>query len=182
MFRYLTMAVFCVMTGCASLTEYFKPATPLLPNTASLPCCWQVLEQLEIEFRGKQLTLSSVTAINAEQLTVVILDPLGRRVFAIIQQGNNVRVEKSNLIKEELPVDWLLVGVYLRYMPDDGWLFKGSHWHVNRDGEYNRLMQNNKTKVILFESIALDDTTVQLQYPDLKLNVNITTLLRQSLD
>lgn len=191
MFRYLIIIVFSVITGCAQLTGYFRTASPLLPNTTSLPCCWQVLEQLEIEFQGEQLTLTSVTAVNDDKLTVVILDPMGRRIFAIIQQGDNVKVEKSDLVKESLPVEWLLIGVYLRHMPDDGWSFEHSSWTVERNGIHVLLMQENMTKVRLVESVVLADVTdntssqgitAQLQYPELKLNVNITTLLRQSLD
>lgn len=182
MFRFLTVAIFFAVVGCASLAEYFKTASPMLPNPASLPCCWQVHEKLEIDYQGEQLALSSVIAINDNQLTVVIFDPLGRRVFSVNQQGDHVQVEKSDLIKKDFPVEWLLIGVYLRYMPEDGWLFRDSHWQVKRDGEYVRLVQNGKTKVILLESINQGDAATQLQYPDLKFNVNITTLLRQSLD
>jgi hypothetical protein len=182
MFRFLIVVIFCAMAGCASLVEYFKTSPPMLPNPASLPCCWQVHEKLAIDYQGEQLALSSVIAIHDNQLRVVILDPLGRRIFSVIQQGDHVQVEKSDLIKKELPVEWLLIGVYLRYMPEDGWLFKGSHWSVKRDSEYLLLMQNRKTKVVLYEPAVLGDAATQLQYPELKFNVNITTLLRQSLD
>ena len=182
MFRFLIVVVFCALAGCASLATYFKVPLPALPNTASLPCCWQVHEKLEIEYQGEQLTLSSVFVMNENQLTVVILDPLGRRIFSIIQRGDHIQVEKSDLIKKELPVEWLLIGVYLRYMPEDGWLFKGSDWSLKNDSKYLLLMQNDKTKVILFKPIVLGDVASLLRYPDLKLNVNITTLLRQSLD
>ena len=185
MFRLLIVAIFFVLAGCASLTEYFKTASPMLPNTASLPCCWQVHEKLEIEYQGEQLALSSVIAIQDNQLTVVILDPLGRRFFSVIQQGDHVQVEKSDLIKKELPVEWLLIGVYLRYMSHDGWLFKDSHWRVKKDSEHLLLMQNRKTKVVLYELAVVaesptHESVTQLQYPDLKLNVNITTMIRQS--
>lgn len=182
MFRFLIIAVFFAMTGCISLAEYFKTASPMLPNTASLPCCWQVHEKLAIEYQGEQFELSSVIAIHDNQLTIVILDPLGQRLFFIMQQGDHVQVEKSSLIKKDLPIEWLLIGVYFRYMPDDGWLFKGSHWHTKRDSEHTLLMQNNKAKVILYEPVVASNVSTQLQYPDLKLNISITTLFRQSLD
>lgn len=181
MFRFLIVVVFCALAGCASLATYFKVPPPALPNTASLPCCWQVLEQLDIEYQGERLTLSSVIVINDNQLTVVILDPLGRRIFSIIQQGVHIQVEKSDLIKKDLPVEWLLIGVYLRHMPDEGWLFEQSNWTIQHDDRHVLLMQDNRTKVILIESVAHNDKTAQLQYPDLKLNINIITLLKQSL-
>ena len=180
-FRFLIVAIFCALAGCASLATYFKAPPPALPNTASLPCCWQVLEQLDIEYQGERLTLSSVIVINDNQLTVVILDPLGRRIFSIIQQGDHIQVEKSDLIKMDLPVEWLMIGIYLRYMPVDGWLFKSPDWSLKNDSEYLLLMQNEQVKVILFKPIVLGGSSSLLRYPDLKLNVNITTLLRQSL-
>ena len=181
MFRFLIVVIFCALAGCASFATYFKAPHPALPNTASLPCCWQVLEQLDIEYQGERLALSSVIVINDNQLTVVILDPLGRRIFSIIQQGDHIQVEKSDLIKKDLPVEWLMIGVYLRYMPEDGWLFKGSDWSLKKDSEYLLLMQNEQAKVILSKPIVLGGSSSLLRYPDLKLNVNITTLLRQSL-
>lgn len=181
MLRLLIVAVVLVITGCASSTVYFKAVSPMIPNTASLPCCWQVYEKLEIDYQGEQLALSSAIAINDNELTVVILDPLGRRIFSVIQQGDHVQVDKSDSINKEFPVEWLLIGVYLRYMSEDGWFFKDSHWRVKRDGEYVQLVQNNKTKIILHESVIQSDTVIQLEYPDLNLNIKITTLQNQLL-
>lgn len=73
-------------------------------------------EKLAIDYQVKHFALSSVIAIYDNQLTVVMLNPLGKRIFSIIQQGDHVRVEKSDLIKKDLPVEWLLIGVYLRYV------------------------------------------------------------------
>lgn len=140
-----------------------------------------MLEQLDIEYQGERLTLSSVIVMNDNQLTVVILDPLGRRVFSVIQQGDHIQVEKSDLIKKDLPVEWLLMGVYLRHMPETGWSFKKSNWTIQHDDRHVLLMQDHRTKVILLKSKAHDDATAQLQYPDLKLSINIITLLKQSL-
>lgn len=182
MFRFLIVVFFCALAGCASLGTYFKAPPLVLPNTESLPCCWQVHEKLDIVYQGERIALSSVIVINDNQLTVVILDPLGRRIFSIIQQSDHIQVEKSDLIKEYLPVEWLLIGVYLRYMSEDGWSFKGSVWSVNKDREHVLLMLNNKIKVVLFNPVTQDEAVTQLQYPDLKLNVKITTLLRQSLE
>ena len=179
-----------IFSGCIHIAGYLQTADPLLPDPTNLVCCWQVFEQLEIKYQGEQITLSSVTAYNDNKLTVVILDPLKRRVFTIIQQGNKVQIEQSERIKSNLPVKWLLIGVYLRKMPDTGWSFEHSDWTVKRDSSQVLLMQDNIIKVSLIEPGILDDTkentsqqslTAQLQYFDLKLEVNITTLLRQAL-
>lgn len=190
MFRYLIIVTLSVMTGCVSLGGYVKTSVPKLPDSGSLPCCWQVLEKLDIEFQGEHVTLSAVTVTNDNQLTVVLLDALGRRVFAIIQQGNHVRVEQSSLIKNDFPFYWLLIGVYLRHMPEHGWSFEHLNWTFKRDREQVQLLQDNRTKVRLIESLVSNDITSDtsaqnptalLQYPDLNLNIKITTLLKQVL-
>ncbi|TFH10380.1 MAG: DUF3261 domain-containing protein [Nitrosomonadales bacterium] len=179
-----------VLSSCAHFANHTRNTDPLLPDTASLPCCWQALEQLEIEFQEKKLSMSSVIAVHNKKLTVVILDPLGRRGFTIIQQGDNIQIEKPAQIQKDFPVKWLLIGIYLRYMPDSGWSFEHSNWGIKRGDNYVLLEQNKREKVILTEAITQQNIlkhspqknlTSQLEYPDLKLKVNITTLSRNSL-
>lgn len=190
MYRCLIALCLIVLSGCALLVNHTRGTDPLLPDTASLPCCWQALEQLEIEFQGKKLSMSSVIAVHNKKLTVVILDPLGRRVFTVIQQGSNIQIEKSAQIQKDFPVRWLLIGIYLRNMPDSGWSFKHSNWVIKREDNYVLLEQDKREKVILTGAVAQKSTlsdspkqnlTARLQYPDLKLRVNITTLSRNSL-
>jgi hypothetical protein len=190
MYRCLIILSLIVLSSCAQLVGHTKSTDPLLPDTANLPCCWQALEQLEIEFQGKQLTMSSVTAVQNNKLTVVILDPLGRRIFTIIQQGSDVQIEKSAQIQKDFPVKWLLIGIYLRNMPDSGWSFERSNWVIKRDANYVLLEQDNQKRVILTEVVPQESVlnhtprqglTTQLQYPDLKLKINITTVSRRSL-
>ena len=190
MCRCLIILSLIVLSSCAQLVGSTKATDLLLPDTANLPCCWQALEQLEIEFQGKQLTMSSVTVVQNNKLTVVMLDPLGRRIFTIIQQGRNVQIEKSAQIQKDFPVKWLLVGIYLRNMPDSGWTFERSNWVIKREANYVLLEQDNQKRVILTEGVPQgsvlnhtprQDLTAQLQYPDLKLKVNITTVSRRSL-
>jgi len=191
MYRYLIILFLTVFSGCAQFDNYTKNTEePLLPDTTNLPCCWQAMEQLEIEFQEKKLSMSSVIAVHNEKLTVVILDPLGRRVFTVIQQGENIQIEKSAGIQKDFPVKWLLIGIYLRYMPVSRWSSENSDWVVKSGDNYVLLEQNNRKKVILTTVIAGKSTrsdspgknlTARLDYPDLKLRVNITTLSRNLL-
>ena len=190
MYRCLIILSLSVLSGCAQFGNYTRNTEPLLPDTANLPCCWQATEQLEIEFQEKKLSVSSVIAVHNEKLTVVILDPLGRRVFTVIQQGENIQIEKSAAIEKDFPVKWLLIGIYLRYMPVSGWSSENSDWVVKSGDNYVLLKQNNRKKVILTKVIAEKSTrsdspeknlTARLDYPDLKLSVNITTLSRNPL-
>ena len=190
MYRCLIIFSLITLSGCAHFLNYTKETEPLLPDTANLPCCWQALEQLEIEFQGTTFSMSSIIAVHNKELTVVILDPLGRRIFTVTQRGKNVQVEKSAGIKRYFPVKWLLIGIYLRYMPISGWKSENSDWVIKSGDSYVLLEQNKQEKVILTKVIeegntsndsSKESSTARLDYPDLKLRVNITTLSINSL-
>ena len=190
MYRCLIIFSLITLSGCAHFLNYTKGTEPLLPDTANLPCCWQALEQLEIEFQGTTLSMSSIIAVHNKELTVVILGPLGRRIFTVTQRGKNVQVEKFAGIKRYFPVKWLLIGIYLRYMPISGWKSENSDWVIKSGDSYVLLEQNKQEKVILTKVIeerntsndsSKENPTARLDYPDLKLRVNITTLSINSL-
>ena len=190
MHRCLIIFSLITLSGCAHFLNYTKEAESLLPDTANLPCCWQALEQLEIEFQGTTFSMSSIIAVHNKELTVVILGPLGRRIFTVTQRGKNVQVEKSAGIKRYFPVKWLLIGIYLRYMPISGWKSENSDWVIKIGDSYVLLEQNKQEKVILTKIIeerntrndsSKENPTARLDYPDLKLRVDITTLSINSL-
>jgi hypothetical protein len=156
-----------------------------LPNSTSLPCCWQAFEKLEIDFHHQPLLLTAVTASNGGRLSVVILDPLGRRLVTIVQEGTDVQVDQSPDVVVDLPVNWLLAGIFLRYLPDSGWKFDGSTWQVAQTGETRLLKQDGRIRLRLTplgigaQNPASDRYTAYLDYPGLKLSLKITTLSRQ---
>ena len=102
--------------------------------------------------------MSSVIAVHNKKLTVVVLDPLGRRVFTVIQQGDNIQIEKSARIQKDFPVKWLLIGIYLRYMPVSGWSSENSDWVIKNRDNYVLLEQNKREKVILTKVITEKST------------------------
>lgn len=178
------------LSGCVQLASYTRDTEPLLPDPENLPCCWQSLEQLEVEFQEKKLSMTSVIAVHNKKLTVVFLDPLGRRIFTVIQQGDNIQIEKSAEMQKDFPVKWLLIGIYLRYMPVSMWSTDNSGWAIKHGDHFVLLKQKEREKVILTKVIAEETTrsdsprqslTARLDYPDLKLRVNITTLSRDPL-
>lgn len=190
MYRCLVILFLIMLTGCAHLFNHTRNTDLLLPDITSLPCCWQSLEKLEIKFQEKKLSLSSVIAVYNKKLTVVILDPLGRRVFTIIQQGGNIQIEKSAQIQKDFPIKWLLVGIYLRNMPDSGWSFEHSNWSIKREDNQVLLEQDKREKVRLTKTVTQknilnsspqQNLKAELQYPDLELKIKITTLSRSSL-
>ena len=191
---YIYLEIFILslfVTSCAHLKDNIVEYKTLLPDPSNLPCCWQTTEQLEIKLKSKETSLSLVTAISGNQLVVVIFDSFGRKLLNISQTGGQVRVEKEIEMTEELPTDWLLLGIFLRDMPDIGWSFKESNWLVKRNGNKKILNQANRAVITLTEEPSPKDKLLEnlhdnrlisnFIYHDLGLEVKITRLKRQRL-
>jgi len=173
------------VTSPVSKADVFPLPASLLPDSGSLPCCWQALERLDIDFHQQPLQLTAVSASNGGRLSVVILDPLGRRLVTIVQEGTEVRVDQSPDLAVALPVNWLLAGIFLRYLPDSGWNFAGSSWQVAQTGATRLLKLDGRIRLRLTpfgigaQNPVSDRYTARLDYPGLELSLKITTLSRQ---
>ena len=188
MFRFLTFIILCLfITSCSNFHGKFVEYKRLLPDPNDLPCCWQIREKIEIISSSKQISLSAVTVISEKKLIVVIFDPLGRRLLNISQTGREVKVEKEKEMTLELPIELLLLGIFLVDMPDSGWSFKGSDWLVERSGNKKILKHANSVIVSMtevnlpFEELTENRMISNLYYHDLDLEVKITRLEKQRL-
>lgn len=191
-FRFLEIIILCLfITSCSNFHGKFVEYKRLLPDPNYLPCCWQIREKVEIISNSKQISLSSVTAISENKLVVVIFDPLGKKLLNISQTGRHVKVEKEKEITLELPIELLLLGIFLRDMPSSGWSFEGSNWLVERSGDKKILKHANRTVISLtevnFPLEKLPENKFEnrkisnLYYHDLDLVVEITRLKKQRL-
>ena len=124
-------------------------------------------------------------------LVVVLFDPLGRKLLNISQTGRHISIEKEKEITLELPVKLLLLGIFLRDMPNSEWSFKRSNWLVERSGDKKILKHANRTVIRLTEvnspleklpeNIFENQKISSLYYHDLDLDVEITRLEKQKL-
>jgi hypothetical protein len=183
MFRLLTIIISCLfIISCSNFHGKFVEYKRLLPDPNYLPCCWQIREKVEIISSSKQISFSAVTVISENKLVVVIFDPLGRRLLNISQTGRQVKVEKEKEITLELPMELLLLGIFLVDMPDSGWSFKGSNWLVERSGNKKILRHANRVIVSLTKvNLPENQMISNLYYHDLDLEVKITRLEKQRL-
>jgi hypothetical protein len=184
--RCYVLIVFAILNaGCALVSEKMVGTDDLkLPSSNSLPCCWQAVEQLELDYVGHQFSLTAATAVLESGLTVVIFDPLGRRLYTIVQKDNAYSVEKDVDVPTNLPVSWLLLGVFLREMPIVGWDFLHSNWTFINEGNQQVLMRDNRPSIRLLvedNSVEQQAKPVWVQYEEINLKLKIMTLSRQSL-
>lgn len=171
------------LLGCESIRHQTNKANLSLPNPSALPCCWQTMERLDVTIDEQQVILSSVTVVEKGRLTVVILDPIGQRWVTVTQENSELKIDQSPEIEATLPVEWLVLGIYLRNLPDPGWAFPDSNWAVERGGQKAILLQNGQPKIELKEKTISNQNKsfVELQYLDLDLRVEIFMLSRQGL-
>ena len=190
--KYLEIFILIMfITGCVHLKDSVVKYKTLLPDTKNLACCWQTTEQLELTTGTKQISLSLVTAVSDNRLVMVMLDSFGRKLINISQTGRQVRVEKENEMLEELPTDWLLLGIFLRDMPEIGWSFNESNWLVQRKGNKKILVQANKVVITLTEGSSPQNALLEnvrdnrlvsnFVYHDLDIDMKLIRLKKQRL-
>ena len=185
--HFLEIIILCILViSCSSFKTKFVEYKELLPDPSYLPCCWQLREKVEIISNSNRISLSSAIVISENKLVVVIFDPLGKKLLNISQIGRSVEVEKGEGITLELPIELLLLGIFLRDMPNSGWSFEGSNWFVKKSGDKKILRHANRTVLSLIEvNSPLEKLTENklesrkisnLYYHDLDLRVEITRL------
>ncbi len=180
--------LFLIVSSCSNFNSKFVEYKRLLPDPSLLPCCWQLREKVEIISNSNRISLSSATVISENELVVVIFDSLGRKLLNISQIGRSVKVTKEQGITLELPIELLLLGIYLHDMPNSGWSFEGSNWFVERNGDKKILRQANRIVLSLTEVNASKEKLtegklksrkiIDMYYHDLDLRVEITRLTK----
>lgn len=178
--RYSLIIV--ILTGC--LSSESQRHSLLLPSldASQLLCCWQSQELLVIDWRGYHLELSSVLATAEGSLISVIFDPLGQRVVTINQNGTDVSIDAASQLPDGLPINWLLLGIYLRYVPIASWRFTGSDWQAHETGNLRTLSVGGEAVIeSLTERVSkgADNNEVsELYFSILDMKVQVTVLSR----
>lgn len=151
-----------------------------IPHVSALGCCWQATEKISISRDGQQrMQVMSITAVTPKGLILVILDPLQQRWLTITQQGRKVVVDKASEgpeakeDKEVLPIDLLVLGIYLQNADASDWL--GSSWQVRASADSKMLSQNGKVLIRLKTRQSTEDNIIDIYYPSLDIDVAVTT-------
>lgn len=164
-----------------------KPAnfdTLPLPDSSALPCCWQSHESLRVDYRDQRQQLTAVTAMQSNGLTLIVFDPLGRRLLTVTQQGS--KIAKSVLDNTAgLPVEWLLPAIYLSFMDRQRWALDQSPWRVGEQEQRLILYfrQRPAVSVLGFTDGDLPQAGKQriIRFPDHQFVLRITTLSSKAL-
>ena len=171
-----------ILTGCLSTGSQRNSALLPIVDAGQLICCWQSQELLTIDWQGRHLELSSVLATAEGSLIAVIFDPLGQRLVTINQNGTDVFIDPASRLPGGLPINWLLLGIYLRYMPVASWRLTESDWQAHEVGNLRTLSLGGEAVIesrIQQDSKGADKSEVsELYFSIFDMKVKVTILSR----
>jgi len=142
-FSVVVLAVMLLASGCVSRQVQTLASLPL-PATSGTSCCWQALQQLDISYDDKQYKLTGALANTNTGVTLVLLDPVGRRLLSINKQGDQLDTYRSPELPKGLPERFLLASSMLVWWPLADWQSLPSPWHVAIEGNNRVLSYGNK--------------------------------------
>lgn len=138
----VALVITLLASGCVSRQVQTLASLPLPGPSQS--CCWQALQQLDIRYDGKRYALTGALAQTRAGVTLVMLDPLGRRLLSISKQGERIETYRSPELPEGLPERFLLASSMLVWWPLADWQSLPSPWHVSVEGSDRVLCYGNK--------------------------------------
>lgn len=139
-------ALALLASGCATRQVQTLASLPL-PADASGNCCWQALQQLEIHYGTQTYKLTGALAQTREGVTLVLFDPLGRRLLSINKQGDKLNTYRAPELPEALPERFLLASSMLVWWPLADWqatLASDSSWQITATQAERRLLYRGK--------------------------------------
>jgi hypothetical protein len=163
-----------VLAGCSHRPADTVSAPPL-PELATLPCCWQSEEQITLATAQGEIQLLAVVARQAEQLNLVVLDPLGRRVLALVYRAGEPELLTAPPRWDARLSHGIVVAIFLHHSQGGQWA-AGKHWAVTvntdsktlyRDQEavaqltYLDASHNRRNVRFIGQKQTLDATTVR---------------------
>ncbi len=104
-----------------------------LPAQQSINCCWQAIQQLDINYNNQHYRLTGVLAQTPQSATLVILDPFGRRIISLSKQDDQIQIHRATELPSNLPERFLLASSMLVWWPFADWqqsLTSTSGWRV----------------------------------------------------
>ncbi|MGI9292610.1 MAG: DUF3261 domain-containing protein [Pseudomonadales bacterium] len=184
MSRSLILSLLLLPLGCALRVPPADLATLPLPDSAQLPCCWQSEDALVIDYRNERHHLTSVMAVDRAGLTLIVFDPLGRKLLLVKQQGDEIK-EKLFIESDALPIQWLLPAIFLAHMRHDRWLLQQSPWSVEMQSSDLVLYYRQRPTVVVKGHtdgrLPMHGQQRQLSFIGQGLTLSITTLVSKAL-
>jgi len=186
---FIICALSLLASGCATRQVQTLASLPL-PADQSSNCCWQALQQLEIHYGKQTYKLTGALAQTRTGVTLVLFDPLGRRLLSINKQGGSFNTYRSPELPEGLPEHFLLASSMMVWWPLADWqaaLAQDGKWQIDASREERRLLYRGKpviraryapSSMVAVEGMttkAILDGPVHLQHEYQALSIEVIT-------
>lgn len=143
------LVLFATLAGCSALTGAARLAKLPLPDPVTLPCCWQSQEQVRVSTADGELNLGAAVAVRDGTLTVVILDPVGRRLVTLVQGAGETQALDAPPTWSTALSHQLLLTVYLHHLTAEQWRFGDPGWRLAEDSSHKSLIYRGRELVRL---------------------------------
>lgn len=168
--RVLVLCALLVITGCANRQQHYQLQDLPLPAASGDGCCWQAAQQLEIHHGQAVHRLGAALARTAEGASLVLLDPLGRRLFSVRQRNATLETWRSPEMPEGLPERFLLASSMLAWWPL-------TEWRLLETGEWS-LVSGTDTRQLRYRGAPLLTITYSPASRSLAAGIDSTTVVR----
>ncbi len=146
--RLAVILVFTVLVGGCASRQHYQLADLPLPLAPSEHCCWQAMQQLDIRYGERDIQLNAALARTAQGASLVLLDPVGRRMFSVsasatVGGGSTLDTWRSPELPMELPERFLLASSMLVWWPLAEWQSPGDGWSVTAENGQRHISYRN---------------------------------------
>ncbi|KJS09331.1 MAG: hypothetical protein VR73_02490 [Gammaproteobacteria bacterium BRH_c0] len=124
--------------------------------------------------------MTAAVAVQDGTLTVVLFDPLGRRIATLVHSEGEAQTLSA-------PPGWppelshqLLLGLYLHHLPPSQWRFPDEGWSIAHDASH-RTLNYHQHQLVQLQYQGGGDSERSLRFIGQDMSVRITTLSRAEL-
>lgn len=155
---------------------------PPLPSITRLECCWQSEEQVVLTTGESENTLLAATSLTEGQLTVVVLDSIGRRLLTLRYDDNGLRELQAPPQWRTSNSRYLLAAIFLHHISSVNWLQHSPDWQVQFEGN-SRVLSHRGREImsLVYDKGEAPQDPRTVRVPGHQLTMRVTTLTRTEL-
>ena len=180
------LLILAMLQGCVS-RQVLTLQSLALPRGEHGPCCWQATQEVGIHYNREQYHMVAVVAFTENGFSLVLLGPLGQRMFSVQEAQGRLNTFRSPNLPEEFPQHLLLALHYLSWWPENTWKLIAP-WRVERQGLLTAVSYDHKTIVTITHHLNMPQShqshigeQVIIQHQLLNFTMTITTRQWQAL-
>jgi len=168
--RLLAISFLLLLLSSCSTRQVQTLANLPLPADQSANCCWQAVQKLDITYDKQHFQLTGALAQTRAGVTLVLLDPFGRRLLSISKQGDTVDTYRSPELPAELPEHFLLASSMMTWWPLADWqtllVSSKTGWELKATSDSRTLNYRGKTIISANYGLAAE-SVVRGMTPDI---------------